>query len=88
MALKARSLTVEKTRKFHLWLVISRTQGAKVAARAAAAAAAAAAAGAAASAHRLRKPGFVTSLRWQNLWLPPVVNTRGNKIFQKHPWLP
>ena len=34
MALKARSLTVEKTRKFHLWLVISRTQGAKVAARA------------------------------------------------------
>ena len=36
MALKARSLTVEKTRKFHLWLVISRTQGAKVAARAAA----------------------------------------------------
>ena len=41
MALKARSLTVEKTRKFHLWLVISRTQGAKVAARAAAAAAAA-----------------------------------------------
>ena len=45
MALKARSLTVEKTRKFHLWLVISCTQGAKVAARAAAAAAAAAAAG-------------------------------------------
>ena len=70
MALKARSLTVEKTRKFHLWLVISRTQGAKVAARAAAAAAAAAA-GAAASAHRLRKPGFVTSLA------ELVVTTRG-----------